>query len=819
MKGFKFIETLGVMFVKDTIDSKTGKRVSIYKTAFFNGKDKTITKVDDIEPELNISRLEILNTIDKWVSEGSGWVIDLIDSHYLNVTLYKTLNGSSYIEQPTDLRNTKKGLINIKNEDNECFRWCHIRHLNPQEKNLQKIKKEDKKMINELNYDGINFPLSQKHHNKVEKQNSIRINVFGYEDGQLFPINISKETFEDQMNLLLITKDEKKHYVLIKDFNAFMYNQSKHKERKHFCMYCLQCFSSERILANHVNNCLTINGAQAINMPKQGENILKFNNFHKQLPVPFVIYADFEAITKKIQGCEQSEEMKKDKDTRSYTKAYQTQEDCGYGYKVICCYDDKYSKYTRIYRGENAVYKCMEKILEEVEYCKAVIKKYFNKPLAMTEVDEQHFKTMDGCHICGEKYTDKDVRVRDHCHITGKFRGSAHQECNLKLRIKPENLKIPVTFHNLRGYDSHFIMQQIGEIANKHGYTNKKGEKQDLNINAIPNNMEKYMAFMSGNRLMFIDSFQFMSSSLDKLASNLPKDDIIYTSEAFKGERLDLLSKKGVYPYDFMNSFEKFNNRELPTKDQFYSILNDEHITDDEYIHAKEVWDTFYIKTMDDYHDLYLVSDVLLLTDVFENFRKTCMQYYKLDPCHYFTSPGLSWDAMLKMTNIKIELMTDIDMFQFIEKGMHGGVSYIANRYGNANNKYMKEYNEKAPSKYIMYLDANNLYGWAMSQYLPTGNFKWMTDKEISKIDLGKNKADGKKVLIPEVDLEYPKELHDLHNDYPIAPLKVLNDMLSSYCKKIAKKYNISTRLVSKLIPTLTDKKNTCCTIVTFSCT
>ena len=267
MKGFKFIETLEVMFEKDTINSKPGKRVSIYKTAFFNGKAKTITKVDDIEPELNMSRQEILNVIDKWVSEGSGWVIDRIDSHYLNITLYKPLNGSSYIELPTELRNPKKGLINIKNKDNECFRWCHIRHLNPQTEHPERIKKEGKQSIEGLNYEGIEFPVSQKHYNKVEKQNSIRINVFGYEDGQPFPIHISKETFEDQMNLLLITKDEKKHYVLIKDFNAFMYNQSKHKERKHFCMYCLQCFSSERILANHVNNCLTINGAQAINMP------------------------------------------------------------------------------------------------------------------------------------------------------------------------------------------------------------------------------------------------------------------------------------------------------------------------------------------------------------------------------------------------------------------------------------------------------------------------------------------------------------------------------------------------------------------------
>ena len=497
-------------------------------------------------------------------------------------------------------------------------------------------------MINELNYDGIDFPLSQKHYNKVEKQNSIRINVFGYESKQPFPIHISKETFTDQMNLLLITKDKKKHYVLIKDFNAFMYNQLKHKERKHFCMYCLQCFSSESVLVKHANNCLTINGSQAINMPKQGENILKFNNFHKQLAVPFVIYADFEAITNKVQGCEQSEEMKKDKDRRSYTEAHQTHEDCGYGYKVVCCYSERYSKPIQTYRGENAVYKFMEKMLEEVECCKAVIMKRCNKPLVLTEDDEQHFRTMDGCHICGEKYTDKDVRVRDHCHITGKFRGSAHQECNLKLRIKPEDIKIPVIFHNLRGYDSHFITQEIGEIANKYAYKDKRGREQPLTINAIPNNMEKYMAFMLGNHLTFIDSFQFMSSSLDKPVSNLPRDDLIYTSKVFKGKRLNLMSQKGVYPYDLMDSLEKFNQTELPTKDQFYSILNDQHITDDEYDHAKKVWKTFKIKTMGEYHDLYLGSDVLLLADVFKSFRKTCLQYYKLDPCHYFTSPGLS---------------------------------------------------------------------------------------------------------------------------------------------------------------------------------
>ena len=447
-------------------------------------------------------------------------------------------------------------------------------------------------------------------------------------------------------------------------------------------------------------------------------------------------------------------------------------------------------------------------MLEEVDYCRDIVKREFNKPLKMTDDDELSFRLEDKCHICGEKYTDKDVRVRDHCHITGKFRGSAHQECNLKLRI-PENIKIPVIFHNLRGYDSHFLMQEIGAIVKKHTFKNYKGREMEMQINAIPNNMEKYMAFMLGDHLVFLDSFQFMSSSLDKLVSNLPKEDLKYTSQAFKGRRLELMMRKGVYPYDFMDSFEKFNQKELPTKEDFYSILNDQHISDEDYQHAKKVWNVFKCKNMGQYHDLYLGSDVLLLADVFESFRRTCLQYYKLDPCHYFTSPGLSWDAMLKMTKVELELMTDIDMYQFIEKGMRGGISYISHRHGLANNKYMKGYDEKAPSKYLMYLDANNLYGWAMSQYLPTGNFKWMSEKKIDELDLAKYEDDSKRGLILEVNLEYPKELHDLHNEYPLAPekIRVTEDMLSNYCEKIAAKYNISTGLVSKLIPNLRNKE------------
>ena len=242
----------------------------------------------------------------------------------------------------------------------------------------------------------------------------------------------------------------------------------------------------------------------------------------------------------------------------------------------------------KIYRGEKAVYTFLEYMLDEVKYCKKIVKQQFNKPLKMTKDDDIEFKKADECYICSKKYTDKDIKVRDHCHITGKYRGSAHQECNLQLRLNPEELKIPVIFHNLRGYDSHFIMQEIGAIVKQYTYKNKKGQEQQMNINAIPNNMEKYMAFMLGNHLVFLDSFQFMSSSLYKLVSNLPRESLKYTSEMFKDNKLDLMARKGVYPYDYMDSFDKFNDK-LPRKEEFYSILNDEHISDEDYQHAQSV--------------------------------------------------------------------------------------------------------------------------------------------------------------------------------------------------------------------------------------
>ena len=202
---------------------------------------------------------------------------------------------------------------------------------------------------------------------------------------------------------------------------------------------------------------MVINGQQAIKIHEKDNNILKFNNFHKQMPAPFVIYADFEAITEKVKGSEPNID-------KPYTETYKKHKDFGQGYKVICCYDKKYTKPVQIYRGEKAVYKFMEKMLEEVEWCRKMTKKHFNKPVRMTKKDQQDFEEADKCHICNKKYSEKDIRVRDHCHITGKYKGSAHQDCNMNFKQAD---KIPVMFHHLSGCNSHFIMREIGQIAKK----------------------------------------------------------------------------------------------------------------------------------------------------------------------------------------------------------------------------------------------------------------------------------------------------------------------------------------------------------------
>ena len=502
-RGFKFNATLNVRLSKRTEDGV------IYREPYFNAGPFTVINSDQISESIDNAIEIILELIARWLSEGSGWVFELVLSHNINIVSYFPLRGTSYIVLPEELRNSMKGLINIKNEDNRCFLWCHNRYLNPLKVHPERITKADRESVKRLDYTGVTFPVTIKDIDKIEKQNKINICVFGY-DGEAYPIRISEANFPDHIELLWIQEEgagkegEKSHYVLIKDFNRFMSTYTKYDGRKYFCLRCLHCCSSARVLENHKQDCLAINGTQAIKMPEAGSKIY-FKNHKKMLPAPFAIYADFEAITEKIDGCQPS-------DGKSYTSTYQSHKACGYGYKLVCRYDNKYSKPVEIYRGEDAIDKFIVQMMNEVKDCRRIVREQFQKPLVMTDENERDFQNSRVCHICERRFKPEDLftlddgvtnnnKVRDHCHITGKYRGAAHIHCNLKWAISAEKLKIPVIFHNLKGYDCHFIMQKLGKLINdrvvydiakfKDPDGNIHESKRSMNIGVIASNFEK----------------------------------------------------------------------------------------------------------------------------------------------------------------------------------------------------------------------------------------------------------------------------------------------------------------------------------------
>ena len=479
----------------------------------------------------------------------------------------------------------------------------------------------------------------------------------------------------------------------------------------------------------------------------------------------------FECFTKPLQTC-------KPYPHDSYTYSYQKHEPSGFclylkGLDVVKLFNPVvYTKKTDDEDISNIFVEKLEAITHKI------YNDYYKKQITMklTTQEQEEFNKATLCHICEKEFsfgdkTGKMLKVRDHCHSTDNYRGAAHYSCNLHCR-KP--LLCPVIFHNLQGYDSHLFIKQLANIKGK--------------LECIPSTEEKYISFskkikvdeyksiknggvISFNfEIRFIDSFKFLQTSLANLVANLQSKDFKNTN-SIVNHNTEILTQKGVYPYDYVHSISKFKETQLPPKQEFYSKLNNTNVSDDDYQHAINVWNTFNCKTFKDYHDLYLKSDVLLLAHVFENFRKTCLKHYKLDPAHYYTSPGLAWDACLKETGQRLQLLHDYDMLMMFERGIRGGITHISKRYAEANNKYMENYNPDKLTTYIQYLDANNLYGYAMSQKLPTHGFKWLNNLTADNTIKLLEKKDTKIGYIFEVDLEYPKELWYLHNDYPLTYL------------------------------------------------
>ena len=619
----------------------------------------------------------------------------------------------------------------------------------------------------------------------------------------------------------MISNGKNWHYLLVKSLSRLLRGISSNQNSDYYCLNCFHSYRTENKLNVHKKICENHEYCN-IEMPSPNNNIIKYNQGEKSLELPFIIYADLECLLKKIDTCQNNPDL------LSTTKINQ-HIPSGCSIYTNCSFDKSNNKLS-YYRGED----CRKRFCKDLKDHTTKIIDFKKKTMIpLTKEEEDNYNKENICHICKKDFNN-DGKVRDHCHFTGKYRGAAHNTCNLRYKI-PKN--IPVIFHNGSTYDYHFI---IKELANEF----------EGNFECLGENTEKYITFSvpikkridNKNidityKIKFINSFRFMATSLSKLVDNLTNN--IHNDKFIKcksnlcfvramNEKLifkcidcekehekefnkDLglqrfantykfcdndinkfimLLQKGVYRYEYIDEWDKFNEKIIPSKESFYSNLTLENISETDYACANNVFKKFNINNLDEYHDLFVRSDALLLADIFENFRQSCLKNYELDPAHFVSLPGLAWQACLKKTNVELELLADYDMVLMVEEGIRGGICHAMQRYAKANNKYMKDYDRKKKSSYIQYLDANNLYGKAMTEKLPVRGFRWMDD--ISKIDEDFVKVYNKnnnKGYILDVNVDYPNKLQNLHSDLPFLPERmVINNTKKLVCNLNDKK-------------------------------
>ena len=748
--GFK----VKMVLVCRMASSNLAEGTTVENDAFFSSPVEEIfegTDLVELTKKMNEWMLENMRNFQKGRSNWQFLRVERVEIHLDEMTVGK------FIPLP-DWLDAKKALTNMKNEnDDECFKYCLGRWKNPVEKNPQRITSLLKKQCEEFNWEGISFPISWRGIDRFERQNDISVNVLGLDGKEIVTLRKTREKKENHVILFKLKNGENEHFALVNNLNRLWFGQdSKNKNQRQVCDGCLNSFNSKETLEVHQEFCVD-DGVKAVLPPRK--STVKFKKVQCGTIVPFTIYADFECILEKTE-----------KRIGEKTTQIQHHIPCSFCFLPVSRVGVEFSPV--FFRGEREddIGKIfLEKLVEQVKWILNEIREPMlrknTKRILWEKGEKEAFAKTNICWFCRKKIEYK--KVADHCHLTGRFRGAAHEVCNLKAKV-PEFT--PVFMHNLDGYDSHLFIKNMG---------NEFGE-----ITAIPNNEEKYVSFSlkiiwgefednEGKKhnlyheIRFLDSLKFMNYPLADLVKNLGKNDL-HCLKRFFPEDADLLSRKGVFPYEFMDSFEKFNFT-FPEKDAFFSQLSGK-VSDEDYFHAKEVWKKFGMKSLGEYHDLYLKTDVFLLADVVENFRTVLLKNYLLDPAWFLTAPAFFWCAMLKMTEVELELICEgnIEMFQFFERQIRGGVSSVFHRFSQANNKFMKDFDSSKVSKFIVYLDANSLYPTAMMQPLPVGGFEWLSEGKLKQWEKIVDSEDLGCVL--EVDLEYPAELHDFHNDFPLAP-------------------------------------------------
>ena len=447
----------------------------VIKEFAFHSKDLKLVLEGTDENEIYDEMVEEIEEEIQKVqnAEGSGWQFFKVIKLVLHTTRWDPINAGSYIDLPEALKN-KHAIINMKNQDEECFKWCVLRALYPKDKNAERIDKDLKSKQDTLNMKGIRYPVNFRDIDRFESQNpEISITILGYnKDERVYPLKISRYTgCEHDITLLLIKDGEKSHYCLVKNLSALLQSQiNNHKGIRNICLNCFNGFNTPDSLNKHKEYCYN-NECVKIVMPPPG-TYLRFKNFPHSEKAPFAIYADFESLIKPMDNCNPDP-------NKSYTKKHQKHEPISFSYYILCSINGVYKPVLRKYtqtkpEGANAIDVFIKWLEEDVK----AIANIEEKEIIFTEEDRKQFNKASDCWICGE-YLGND-RVRDHCHFTGRYRGPAHNSCNLKYR-KPKS--ISVFFHNLSGYDSHLFIKKLGSPDKKE------------NIDCIPNNEEKYISF------------------------------------------------------------------------------------------------------------------------------------------------------------------------------------------------------------------------------------------------------------------------------------------------------------------------------------
>lgn len=777
------------------------QHVMIYSKPCFRAPNQTILAPDSIWLALERAKENILSSYDSYMKDGSGWTLHSVEFSETSIYKFQATGGGGKIRWITRLlpekfaRHNKASIVTFPpTPDNKCFLYCILASLYPPKTSRQVNDPRHyvlSKKIRKVNTDGLSYPTPLHQIPKFSSQNGLRINVFGL-DGKnslYFLHHGGKFCGHKVINLLL----HKNHYHLVKSWNPFVKGNSHTRK---LCMQCGKlCLSRYMREAELCNNCKTPPICGLI-FPEEGTT-QKFQNFSKMQFCPFVLYCDLETSLQQTNE-EKSVKVKK-------KKVHQA---LAIGLLRTSYIPTMSHGQPKIFVGEDCIEQFFKHLREEIN-CIETFLSETTHPIHMSKEDETAFKNSKECYVCG-KSLSKQKKIRDHDHYLPRnnYRGASCNTCNLNRM--DSRIKVPMFFHNGGRFDMHFLIQKLHTLS--HG-----------NINMIAKTAENIMSMeLFAKKIQILDSFNHLSSSLAAQVELIRQSDkkLKHTKKLINSDptALEMVSRKGVFPYSYVTGIEILKStKTLPTKQHFYDSLKETHVSDEDYKHAQKVWNHFSCKSLLDYMKVYLKADITLLADIMENYRRFFFKKFGLDPAHYISLPGLSYDCMLKYTGCEIGLIYDMEKYSFIKRSIRGGVAMIPHRLALANNPSIPEqYDSQKPITHLVYIDCNSLYSSVMTKKLPAGNLLWkkVNTEWIKKKIQTYQPTDDLGYLI-ECDLTYPPQIHDITADLPLAPehLTINKDMISPYCLELSQKLGITMDRTPKLVSTQFDKKKYVCHI------